>query len=248
MNDREREKTLKALEELVKVEQMAIAAYEQALEVNEDGKLSRKYNRFLRDHERQARNLNNRLVELGGQPVEAGVGAGTVKAGLWARITGMAGDRASLSGMYAGAKDGISRYLKHLDDIHDAKALGIIRRNLESKQDEIEWLEEQMAHAEEVSGKQAKEAREQKIEQAVKAQEKEVSKGGLFGLPVWLLLAGIAAAVFIFLRRQSEPDFGDEAFQYETSEFGAEDTSGSTAGYASGANGGTDTQMSTPTV
>ena len=32
MNDREREKTLKALEELVKVEQMAIAAYEQAIE------------------------------------------------------------------------------------------------------------------------------------------------------------------------------------------------------------------------
>ena len=247
MRDREREKTLKALEELVKVEHMAIAAYEQAIEANEDGKLRRKYSRFLRDHERQARDLNNRLVDLGGQPVEAGVGAGSVKAGLWGRLTGMGGDRASISGMYAGAKDGISRYLKHLDDIHDAKALGIIRRNLESKQDEVEWLEEQMAHAEEVTGKQAKEAREQKIEQAVESQEKEVSKGGLFGIPVWLLLAGVVAAVFVFLRRQSEPDFGDEAFQYETSEFGAEDTSG-TSTYNSGANGGTDRQMTTPTV
>src|SRR5215213_2784259 len=139
----------------------------------------------------------------------------------------MVGDKASISGMYAGAKDGISRYLKHLDDIHDAKALSIIRRNLESKQDEVEWLEEQMARAEEGTGKQAKEAREQKIEQAVTEQEKEVSKGGLFGIPVWLVLAGLVAAVFVFLRRQSEPDFGDEAFQYETSEFGAEDTSDS---------------------
>ena len=245
MNDREREKTLKALEELVKVEQMAIAAYEQALEANEDSKLRRKYNRFLRDHERQARDLNNRLVELGGKPVEAGVGVGTVKAGLWARITGMAGDRASLSGMYAGAKDGINRYLKQLDDIHDAKALGTIRRNLESKQDEVEWLEEQMAHAEEVAGKEAKEAREQKIEQAVKSQEKEVSKGGLFGIPIWLLLAGIVAAVFVVLRRQSEPDFGDESFQYETSEFGMDEPSASST-YGSVANGGTVRPLETP--
>ena len=248
MRDREREKTLKALEELVKVEQMAIAAYEQAIEANEDNKLRRKYSRFLRDHERQARDLNNRLVELGGEPVEAGVGAGSLKAGLWGRLTGGAGDRASLGGMYAGAKDGISRYLKHLDEIHDAKSLGIIRRNLESKQDEIEWLEEQMSQAEELTGKQVKEAREQKIEQAVKSQEKEVSKGGLFGIPIWLLLAGIVAAVFVVLRRQSEPDFGDEAFQYETSEFGAEDTSSTSSSYSSGANGGTDREMTTPTV
>lgn len=245
MRDREREKTLKALEELVKVEHMAIAAYEQAIEANEDSKLRRKYSRFLRDHERQARDLNNRLVDLGGQPVEAGVGAGSLKAGLWGRLTGMGGDRASIGGMYAGAKDGISRYLKHLDDIHDAKTLGIIRRNLESKQDEVEWLEEQMAHAEELTGKQVKEAREQKIEQAVQSQEKEVSKGGLFGIPVWLLLAGVVAAVFVFLRRQSEPDFGDEAFQYETSEFGADDPSAG-ATYGSAANGGTDHPMTTP--
>ena len=58
-----------------------MAAYEQPLEANEDGKLNRKYNRFLRDHERQARSLNTRLVELGGKPVEAGVAAGSLKAG-----------------------------------------------------------------------------------------------------------------------------------------------------------------------
>jgi hypothetical protein len=242
MRDREREKTVKGLEELVKVEHMAIAAYEQALEANEDGKLKRKYSRFLRDHERQARDLNNRLVELGGQPVGAGVGAGSLKAGLWGRITGMAGDGASISGMYAGAKDGISRYLKHLDDIHDAKALGIIRRNLENKQDEIEWLEEQMAQAEQLTGKQAKEARDEKIEKAVKSQEKEVSKGGLFGLPIWLVLAGLVAGVFFFLRRQSEPDFSDEAFQYETGEF---DTAAAGSSFESAVDGGNG-QLSTP--
>jgi len=245
MGDRERNKTLKALEELVKVEYMAIAAYEQALETNEDNKLRRKYSRFLKDHERQARDLNNRLVELGGEPVEAGGDLGVAKAGFFGRIAGMTGDKGSLAGMYTGAKDGINRYLKNLDDVHDAKALGIIRRNLESKQDEIEWLEEQQAQAEQLTGKQGKEAREDKIDQAVKAQEKEVSKGGLFGLPIWIILAGIAAAVFFVLRRQSEPDFEDEAFQYETGEF---DISEGTPSYESSANGGTDRPVATPTA
>jgi len=229
MRDREREKTQKALEELIKVEYMAISAYEEALAENEDGKLRRRYERFLRDHERQARDLNNRLVDLGGEPVEAGVGSGKIKAGLWGRLTGMMGDRASLGGMYTGARQGVQIYLKHLDDIHDAKALGVIRRNLENKQDEIQWLEEQMEKAGEADTKHTAEDRKAKIETELKDQEKEVSKGGMFGLPLWLLLAGVAAAVFVFLRRQSEPDFSDEAFQYETSEFDGDTSFGDTS-------------------
>jgi len=240
MRDREREKTQKALAELVKVEYQAIAAYEEALTENEDGKLRRRYERFLRDHERQARDLNNRLVELGGEPVEAGAGSGKVKAGLWGRITGMLGDTASIGGMYAGAKQGVQIYLKHLDDVHDAKALGTIRRNLENKQDEIQWLEEQMNKAGDAAVKSSAEDRKAKIDTELKDQEKEVSKGGMFGLPLWLLIAGVAAAVFVFLRRQSEPDFSDEAFQYETSEFEGDSSFGDTS-----YNGGADRETST---
>jgi len=230
MRDREQVKTRKALQELIKVEFMAISAYEQALEDEQDDKsLRRKYSRFLRDHERQARDLNNRLVDLGGEAVEAGVGSGKIKAGLWGRITSMMGDQASLAGMYAGAKQGIDIYLKHLDDIHDAKALGIIRRNLENKQDEVEWLEDQMEKAGAADTKKADTERKGKIQAELDDQEEEVSKGGLFGLPLWLLLAGVAAAVFFFLRRQSEPDFSDDAFQYETDaeEFNPSDSAAS---------------------
>ena len=234
MRDRELEKTRKALQELVKVEYQAISAYEQALEEEQEDKgLRRKYTRFLRDHERQARDLNSRLVDLGGEAVEAGVGAGRIKAGLWGRITGMMGDAASLGGMYSGAKQGVDIYLKHLDDIHDAKALGLIRRNLESKQDEIEWLEEQMEKGADkgvvANTRKADSERKSKIETELKSQEEAVSSGGIFGLPLWLLLAGIAAAAFFFLRRQSEPDFDDEAFQYETTEF--DSNPGNTATY-----------------
>jgi hypothetical protein len=47
----------------------------------------------------------------------------------------------------------------------------------------------------------------------------ESKKTGFLGLPVWLLLAAAGAAAFFFLRRQEEPDFSDEAFQYETTDF-----------------------------
>jgi len=151
----------------------------------------------------------------------------------------MMGDTASIGGMYAGAKQGVQIYLKHLDDVHDAKALGTIRRNLENKQDEIQWLEEQMNKAGDAAVKSSAEDRKAKIDTELKDQEKEVSKGGMFGLPLWILLAGVAAAVFVFLRRQSEPDFSDEAFQYETSEFEGDSSFGDTS-----YNGGADRETS----
>lgn len=241
MREKELEKTQKALEELIKVEYMAISAYEEAIEETEDAKLRRQYGRFRSDHEKQARDLNNRLVELGGEPLEYGVGSGKVKAGLWGKITGMFGDDASIEGMRKGAEDGIRIYLNQLDNIHDSKALGIIRRNLEAKQDEVRWLEQEAVRQHEDSGKKVKEAAEDarkksgkivKEVQAAVEDKTEHKKTGLFGVPVWLLLAIVGAAAFFFLRRQEEPDFSDEAFQYETTDFTSESSSGGNgAGY-----------------
>jgi hypothetical protein len=59
------------------------------------------------------------------------------------------------------------------------------------------------------------------VEQVTKPESK---KTGFLGLPVWLLLAAGAGAAFFFLRRQEEPDFIDEAFQYETTDFGGATT------------------------
>src|SRR6476469_6399484 len=70
MAEKELEQTQKALTELVKTEYQAIAAYDEALGETEDSKLRRQYTRFRNDHEKQARALNNRLAELGGEPVE----------------------------------------------------------------------------------------------------------------------------------------------------------------------------------
>jgi len=238
MRDKELEQTQNALEELVKVEYMAIAAYDTAIEETEDNRLRKQYTRFRNDHEKQARDLNNRLAAIGGEPLEYGVGTGKVKAGLWGKITGLFGDAASIGGMVAGAEDGIRIYLDHLDEVHDSKALSIIRRNLEAKQQETRWLEEQARKEKEDAGKDTgdkarkvagdlskKEAKmlkdvRGKVEDATKPESK---KTGFLGLPVWLLLAAVAGAAFMFLRRQEEPDFSDEAFQYETTDFSSTD-------------------------
>jgi len=258
MSDKDLEKTQKALQELIKVEYMAIAAYDEAIDDNEDGKLRRQYSRFRGDHERQARDLNNRLVELGGDPVDYDEGgAGKNKAGIFGKIAGLIGDQASIQGMRKGAEDGINRYLGQLDNIHDSKALGIIRRNLESKQDEVRWLEQQVEKEQQdkengkavqevvvASGKKARKAADDTGKQVAKAADEsskragkvakqvqaaveektESKKTGLLGVPVWLLLAVVGAAAFFFLRRQEEPDFSDEAFQYETTDFAGEST------------------------
>jgi len=236
MRDKELEKTQKALQELIKVEYMAIAAYDGGIEETEDSRLRRQYSRFRNAHEKQARALNTRLVELGGEPVEYGVGSGKVKAGLWGKLTGLFGDAASVGGMATGAEDGIRIYLDHLDEIHDSKALAIIRRNLEAKQQEARWLEEEVQKAKADGGdtaqkvqkvardmgkKQAQVAKDakDKVEELVQPKTKRT---GFLGLPVWLLAAALAGAVFFFLRRQEEPDFSDEEFEYETTDFGSD--------------------------
>ncbi len=232
MADKLLEQTQNALEDLVKVEYQAIAAYEEALGETEDSKLRRQYSRFLADHEKQARALNNRLVELGGEPIEYGAGSGKVKAGLWGKITGLFGDAASLGGMVKGAEQGIHTYLDHLDEIHDSKALNIVRRNLEAKQHEVRWLEEQEHKESSAQPSLPEKARSAaadlskkpvEVVTETKAKVEEAAhpkRTGFLGLPVWLLLAAGAAAAFVFLRRQEEPDFSDEAFEYETTDFG----------------------------
>ena len=57
-------RTIKALEELVKTEYMAVAALDNALEEVEDNKLRRQYRKWRDSHMKQAEALNVRLEDL----------------------------------------------------------------------------------------------------------------------------------------------------------------------------------------
>jgi hypothetical protein len=212
-------RTIKALEDLVKTEYMAVAALDSALEEADDSRVRKNYKKWRDSHMKQADALNQRLEDLGGDPIEyADAASGKVQGGLWGRITGMRDD-GSIAGMRMGAERGIKRYIDNLDDIEDAKALNIIRRNLEAKQDEINWYDEQISkeRTETVSNKLV--ASTEKAE-VIAASENGHKKGGL-PFPL-LVAAGALGAVAYFLLRRSDDDdydeYGEDAFRYETEE------------------------------
>ncbi len=229
-------RTLKALEELVKTEYMAVAALDAALEQVEDNKLRKQYRKFRDEHMKQAERLNERLEELGGEPIPYEVGTGKGQASLWGRLTGMREDT-SVEGMRIGAERGIKRYIDHIDDIEDPKTLNIIRKNLEAKQDEMRWYDEQAA-------RERAETVETKLEVSKeKARELEAldgkKKGGL-PLPLLIVAGAIGAAAYFLLRRGEEAeyeDYGEEAFRYETEETGTEGGYSSTGSFTGGTEG-----------
>jgi len=227
-------RTVKALEELVKTENMAIAALDSALEEVDDNRLRKNYKKWRDSHIKQAKALNDRLEELGGEPVPYDVGAGKAQASIWGKITGMRDDT-SLAAMRVGAERGIKRYVDHLDEIDDAKALNIIRKNLESKQDEIEWYDE-------TTNKERVEQLGHKLETSKeKVQEREVTtngkkRGGL-PLPLLLVAGAVGAAAFMLLRRGDNDewdDYGEDAFTYETEEITTEPGYTSTGSFTAG--------------
>ncbi len=212
-------RTIKALEDLVKTEYMAVAALDSALEEAEDNRVRKNYKKWRDSHMKQADALNGRLEDLGGEPIDyTDAGSGKAQGGLWGRITGMRDD-SSIAGMRLGAERGIKRYIDNLDEIEDAKALNIIRKNLEAKQDEINWYDEQI-------GKERTETVSTKLVASTeKVEELETSENGhkKGGLPFPLLVAaGALGAVAYFLLRRSDDDdydeYGEDAFRYETEE------------------------------
>jgi hypothetical protein len=221
-------RTIKALEELVKTEHMAIGALDAAQEEVEDNKLRKQYRKWRDSHAKQAEALNNRLEDLGGERIEYEVGSGKGHAGLWGKISSMRDDT-SVEGMRIGAERGLKRYIDHIDDIDDPKALNIIRKNLEAKQDEMRWYDDQ-------ASKERTETFDQKVE-AAREKNRSIEmtngkkKGGL-PFPLLVILGAVGAAAFFLLRKEDDDeydDYGEDAFRYDGEETGT-DASMSTAG------------------
>jgi hypothetical protein len=235
-------RTLRALEELIKTEHMAIGALDAAMEEVDDRRQAKQYKKFRDSHAKQAEALNDRLEELGGQRIEYEVGSGKGHAGLFGKLTSVRDDT-SLAGMRVGAERGIKRYIDNIDDIDDPRALGIIRKNLEAKQDEMRWYDDQSARerAETVETK-LEVTKERAMESAQHTNGKK--KGGL-PFPLLLIAGAIGAAAFFLLRRSDDSDYDDyieDEFSYEgentPADTGYSTSSSYDASTSHGSNGG----------
>lgn len=209
-------RTIKALEELVKTEYMAIGALDAVSEETDDNKLRRQYRKFRDAHVKQADALNDRIEDLGGEALEYGVGTGKGQSTIWGKLTGMR-DESSVAGMKIGAERGIKRYIDHIDDIEDPKALAIIRKNLEAKQDEMRWYDQQVNEERSKTVDSKLEVSREKIKELDLDGKNGKKRGGL-PFPLLVVAGAIGAAAFFLLRRGDEDDFddyGEDAFRYE---------------------------------
>jgi hypothetical protein len=231
--------TIKALEELVKTEYMAVAALDSALEETEDNKLRKQYRKWRDSHMKQADALNDRLEDLGGEPLDYEVGTGKGQATLWGKLTSIKDDT-GLAGMRVGAERGIKRYIDHLDDIDDPKTLNVIRKNLEAKQDEIEWYDEQSSKERSHKLDARIEATQEKVKELA-GEAKDGKKGGGLPFPLIVVAGAVGAAAYFMLRRNEESDYddyGEDAFRYEgEGEEAATSASDSSGSYGSQGNG-----------
>ena len=218
-------RTIKALEELVKTEYMAVGALDGAMEETDDNRTRRQYRKWRDSHMKQAEALNDRLEDLGGEPIEYEAGSGKGQGGLWGKLTG-GNDGTSLAAMRIGAERGIKRYIDNLDEIEDAKALNVIRKNLEAKQDEIEWYDDQLSKERTHKVESKLDVSKDKAEEAEDAELDGKKKGGL-PFPLLIAAGAIGAAAYFLLKRSDDDDYDDyaeDAFRYET-----DDTVASTA-------------------
>lgn len=225
-------RSIKALEELVKTEYMAIAALDAAQEETDDSKLRRQYKKFRDQHVKQADALNDRLEDLGGEPLDYEVGTGKGQAKLWGKLTGSR-DETSVEGMRIGAERGIKRYIDHIDDVDDGKALNIIRKNLEAKQDEMRWYDEQASKSRENGVERKLEMSKGKAELEDKLDYSSKKKKGGLPFPLLLIAGAVAGAAYFLMKRNDDSefdDYGEDAFEYE----GGESETGSGSSYESG--------------
>jgi hypothetical protein len=199
------EKTIKALEELAKTEYSTATALDAALTDAADPKLRRNYRRWRDSHVEQAEALDARIKELGGRTTHHNFRDGTTYRIFW-NLTRGSHDYKSLAGVRFVAGRGIKQYLDHLETIDDPRSLDVVRKNLEAKQSEMHWYDDQVVeeHTRELGLELAKTRdKAKKLEQEVKAERSGMPASPLAALVLILIIATVA---FLISRRNEEPD------------------------------------------
>lgn len=197
------ETTIKALEELAKSEYTTATALDEALADAEDTKLRAKYRKWRDSHTEQAELLNGRIKELGGHTTRYQYNNGGIYRILWRLIKGSP-DHRSLVGVRLAASRGIKQYMNHLDQINDRKTLTVLRQNLEAKQDEMRWYDDQVIqeHNQEFQAELEKMLETAKsLEKDAGTEKKEHRRGTPLATLAVASAIGVGAAAYFMVHR-----------------------------------------------
>lgn len=127
------EKTIDALNKLLRGELSAIETYEQALGRLGGSELARELEECKRSHEERAEMLRQQVVRLGGEPSESSGAWG----GFARLVEGGAkvfGDKAAIAALEEGEDHGLRLYRDEMDDL-EASARDLVARSLLPEQE-----------------------------------------------------------------------------------------------------------------
>jgi hypothetical protein len=214
------ETTIKALEELAKSEYATATALDAALTDAEDNKLRRNYRKWRDAHLEQAEALKGRIKELGGQTTHHDLRDSNVYSLFWRLIRGSQ-DYRSLTGVRLAVGRGLRQYLDRLDDIDDLKTLTLLRKNLEAKQSEMQWYDDQVVSRQNLEmGAELDKTREavKSLEKEAKEEEKKEARrvpAAPYPLAALVVAGAIGAAAYFIARRNEGLDGDDLVEEYD---------------------------------
>jgi hypothetical protein len=116
---------------------------------------------------------------------------------------------------------GLRQYLDRLDDIDDLKTLTLLRKNLEAKQSEMQWYDDQVVSRQNLEmGAELDKTREavKSLEKEAKEEEKKEARrvpAAPYPLAALVVAGAIGAAAYFIARRNEGLDGDDLVEEYD---------------------------------
>ncbi len=138
------QRQIEALNELLKGEYMARDIYDKTKGIQGDHQVKDLLAKFQEDHDRHIERLKQRILELGGEPIEGTGFAGTM-ANLSATYKAMLGPEAILKQVYEGEKMGVHSYEDRLDGL-DETSQELVKEIMAEDHEHLKFFEARMDH------------------------------------------------------------------------------------------------------
>lgn len=140
-----REDIISKLDDLIALDNDAIAAYQAAIERLDDKAIAQRFAEFKKDHERHVRDLSGAVTTMGGTPKTGGDIKKILTKGKVV-LAGLASDKQILEAMKSNEDETVAKYDKAVRECGTAppQVKEILARGLEDERRHRAWIEQQI--------------------------------------------------------------------------------------------------------